>query len=92
MKKITLILILLLTSLLCIGQTKYVTNRELILPKDIGINRFCNNRFSGNYWIGNNYWSNIKIPIRIKEPKPYLPPKTYILNLKINRYKIKLVP
>lgn len=90
MKKIILILFLLMSVLLCVGQTKYVTNRELILPKDIGINRFCNNRFSGNYWIGNNYWSNIKIPTRI-EYKPFIKPKEkYELNLKVTRYKPKL--
>lgn len=90
MKKISIILILFFTVLVSIGQTKYLTSKELILPKDIGINRFCNNKFSGNYWIGNNYWSNIKIPTKI-EYKEYVKPKSkYDLNLKVTRYELPL--
>ena len=87
MKKIFLILSLFLLTTICCGQS-YKTYRVLILPKDIQIERFCNNRFIGNYYIG-NYWTNLNVLIKVKEPKPYKIKKEFQLNLKNDKYKFR---
>jgi hypothetical protein len=72
------------------SQTKWITSRELILPKDVGINHFCNNRFKANYYIGNNYWANVKILIKVENSKIKYPLKYDKIILKKKSYlKIK---
>ena len=88
MKKFIIILLLVLSAFITMGQTEWKVSRELILPRNIGI---CNNRFDANYYIGENYWANIYILIRVRESKPYLPRTQYQLNLRNDKYKIRLV-
>jgi len=82
MKRIILVILMFLFSTAVLGQNKCMNSREFILPKDVGINYFCNNGLKSNYYIGDNYWTNIKILTKVDTPKIKYPD----LNIKKKSY------